>query len=136
MRERDGEPVNLRNVLVLLGIVITTLGLGYFATEFVDVISDWGRVASLALLTVLFVALGAHFEQSGVDTAVVPHSGWRWLKVNNALYVLGAVAAFSAVIAFFVVDDLDRIWKVAVTIALGLGLILFAAQRLERRRRD
>jgi uncharacterized membrane protein len=135
MSRLEGEAVNLRNVLVLLGIVVTTLGLVYFAMEFVDVISEWGRVASLALLSVVFVSLGAHFEQVGAATELYAHTGWRWLKVNNALYVLGAVAAFSAVVAFFFIDDLDRIWKVSATIALGLGLILVAARRLEHRPR-
>lgn len=126
--------VNLRNVLTLLGIVVTTLGVVFFATEFVDVISDWGRVASLVLLGVMFVALGVHFEQTAEGAAIASHTGWRWLKVNNALYVLGAIAAFAAVIAFFAVQDLGRLWKVGVTIALGLGLILVAARRLEHRR--
>lgn len=128
-----GEAVNLRNVLTLVGIVVTTLGLVFFATEFVDVISDWGRVASLALLTVVFVSLGVHFEQTSEGAALAPHSGWRWLKVNNALYLLGAISAFAAVVAFFAIDDLDRLWKVAATIALGLALILVAARRLDRR---
>lgn len=130
----SGEAVNLRNVLVLLGIVITTAGLVYFATEFVDLISDWGRVVALVLLAVVFVALGVHFEQSGA-AAVTAHTGWRWLKVNNALYVLAAVASFAAVVSFFVIDELDRIWKVAASIALGLGLIVVAAWRMERRPR-
>ncbi len=121
--------VNLRNVLTLLGIVITTGGMIYFATEFVDVISDWGRVLSLTLLGVMFVALGVHFEQTGASD-VTTRSGWRWLKVNNALYILGAVSAFAGVIAFFSIDALDRLYKVAVTVVLGLGLILVAARRL------
>lgn len=125
--------VNLRNVLTLLGIVVTTLGIVFFAMEFVDVISEWGRVASLVLLGVMFVALGVHFEQTAQGAAVASHTGWRWLKVNNALYVLAAIAAFAAVIAFFAIEDLDRLWKVGVTIALGLGLILVAAWRLDRR---
>jgi predicted Na+-dependent transporter len=128
--------VNLRNVLTLVGIVVTTLGVVFFATEFVDVISDWGRVISLVLLGVMFVALGVHFEQTSEGAAVASHSGWRWLKVNNALYILGAIAAFAAVIAFFAIDELARLWKVAVTIVLGLGLILVAARRLDRRPRD
>lgn len=127
------QAVNLRNVLVLLGIVITTVGLVYFATEFVDVISDWGRVVSLVLLGVVFVALGVHFEQAGESGEVVPHSGWRWLKATNALYLLGAVAAFAAVISFFSIETLDRVWKVLGTVAVGLGLILFAARRLGKR---
>ena len=130
---REGE-VNLRNVLVLLGIIITTAGLIYFATEFVDLISDWGRFASLLLLTVIFVALGAHFDDAGDATEVVGRRGWRWLKVTNALYVLGAIGALSTVIAFFAIDDLDRIWKVLGAIVGGLALIIVAARRMQTHR--
>ena len=125
--------VNLRNVLTLVGIVVTTLGIVYFAVEFSDVVSDWGRVASLALLCVMLVALGVHHEGGAEGAPVTSRSGWRWLKVANALYLLGAVAAFAAVVAFFAIDDLHRLWKVGATVALGLALILVAARRLDRK---
>lgn len=121
--------VNLRNVLVLLGIIITTAGLVYFATEFVDLISEWGRFASLGLLTVVFIALGAHFTQSGDATEIVGTHGWRWLRVTNALFVLGAIGTLATVIAFFTIDDVDRIYKVLFAILGGLALILVAARR-------
>lgn len=120
--------VSVRNVLVLLGIVVTVFGLAYFATEFIDVISDWGRVAAFVLLAVVFIALGMHFAQVGDATELLDRSGWRWLRVTNALYVLGAVCAAGSVIAFFAVDGVDRLVKVLVTIGLGIGLILVAAR--------
>lgn len=123
--------VNLRNVLVLLGIIITTSGLVYFATEFVDLISEWGRFVSLGLLTVVFVSLGVHFDHTPDATALVGRRGWRWLKVTNALYVLGAIGALSTVIAFFTIDELDRIWKVLGAIVGGLALIMAAARRMQ-----
>lgn len=123
--------VNLRNVLVLLGIVLTAMGVVFFATEFSDVISSWGRVLDLALFAVLFIALGVHFDARGDDVVVTAH-GWRWLRVTNALYILGAVATFAAVIAFFA-TDLDRLWKVLITILVGLALILGAAGLMRRR---
>jgi len=125
--------VNLRNVLVLLGIIITTAGMIYFAFEFVDLISEWGRFVSLALLTTVFVSLGAHFNQDADASELLAARGWRWLKVTNALFVLGAIGALSTVIAFFAIDDLDRIWKVLAAILGGLGLILVAARRLNPR---
>lgn len=123
--------VHTRNVLVLLGIILTAGGIIYFGTEFGVELSAWGRVLDLFLLGVVFVALGAHFGATGDPTELVERSGWRWLKVTNALYILGAVATFAALIAFFAVPDLDAIWKVAITIALGLALILVAARRIE-----
>lgn len=131
--EPRGHAVNLRNVLVLLGIVVTTASLLYFSFEFADLVSEWGRVASLVLLGVIFVALGVHFEQAG-ESEALSRSGWRWLKVTNALYVLGAVAAFASVVAFFAIQDLDRVWKVLVTLVIGLGLILAAARRFAPQR--
>lgn len=129
MSALDRPAVNLRNVLTLLGIIITTAGMIYFAVEFVDVISEWGRVVSLILLAVVFIALGVHFEQTGGDE-IATQRGWARLRVNTALYILGAVSSFAAVVAFFAVDDLDRLYKVAATIVLGLGLILAAARRM------
>ena len=128
--------VHTRNVLVLMGIIVTVFGLVYFATEFIDVISDWGRVASFVLLAVVFVSLGMHFGQAGDPTELVDRGGWRWLRVTNALYILGAVCAGGGVIAFFAVEGVDRLVKVLVTIGLGLGLILVAARRVDRRPRD
>lgn len=125
--------VNMRNVLVLLGIILTAGGVIYFATEFGVELSAWGRVLDLFLLGVVFVSLGYHFGSMGDPTELVERSGWRWLKVTNALYILGAVAAFAALIAFFAVPDLDAIWKVGITIGLGLGLILVAAWRWEKK---
>lgn len=122
--------VNLRNVLILLGIVLTTMGIVFFGTELSDLISEWGRVLDLTLFAVLFVALGVHFDAIGDDEIVGRH-GWRWLRVTNAFYLLGAIATFAMVIAFFQ-TDLDRIWKVLITIVLGLALILGAATLLRR----
>lgn len=133
MSETEERDVNVRNVLVLLGIIITTAGLVYFATEFVDLISEWGRFVSLALLTVVFVALGVHFDERPGGSVLVGHRGWRWLKVTNALYILGAIGALSATIAFFAIDDLDRLWKVLGAIVGGLALIVVAAQWRGRR---
>lgn len=123
--------LNLRNVLVLIGIVITTMGIVFFATEFSDLISGWGRVLDLALFAVLFVSLGVHFDEQG-DDELIGHRGWRWLRVTNALYILGAIATFGTVIAFFA-TDLDRIWKVLITIVLGFALILGAARVMGKR---
>lgn len=121
--------VNTRNVLVLLGIVMSIIGLAYFAIEFFADLSDWGRVLSFLLLGVMYVALGVHFGQSGDPTEVVERSGWRWLRVTNALYILGAICSGGSVIAFFAVDEIPRVVKLAIALGLGLALILYAARR-------
>lgn len=121
--------VQMRNVLVLLGIIITAGGILYFAVEFGGELSEWGRVIDLFLLGVVFIALGAHFSNAGDPTELIERSGWRWLRVTNALYILGAVATFSGLIAFFSVSDLRPIFKVAIAIVVGLALILAAARQ-------
>lgn len=128
----EGGAFHLRNVILFLGVIITTVGLIYFATAFSDLISDWGRVASLILLTVIYVSLGLHFAQN-VDDALIDRPGWKWVRVATALYILGLVAAFSAVISFLVIDDLSRIVKVFVTILFGLFLIVYAASRFQNK---
>lgn len=120
---------NLRNLLILVGIAITSIGLVYFSTEFIERISGWGRLLSMVLLTVVFVALGAHFEQGPETHDATALGGWRWLRVTTALYVLGLVASIVAVFVFLTMEDVDRIVKVLVTILFGLGLILVAARR-------
>lgn len=112
---------NFRVVVILLGVLVTSLGVVYFATEFIDRLSDWGIVLSLLLLTVVFVSLGLHFEQQPAPDA-------PWLRIPVALYALALVSGLVAAIRFLAIDELNRIVKVLVILALGLGM-LFAAAR-------
>lgn len=122
---------HLRNVLVLTGIVVAGVGIIYFASEFIDRLSPWTRVASLVLLAVMCTSLGRHFETRGEGTELVDRRGWRWLRVTTALYVLGLLSALSSVIAFLGLDDVDRLVKAAVAIAVGLGIVVFGARRFD-----
>jgi FtsH-binding integral membrane protein len=123
---------NFRNVLILLGLVITTVGLVYFATEFSDVISQWGRVIDLALLTLVYVSLGVHFAATEEGGELVRHKGWRWMRVTTAFYILGIVSGFAGVIAFLAIDELSRVTKLLVTIIVGLALIVVTAWKFGR----
>lgn len=113
----------VRTVLVLLGILVTSLGLVYFASEFMDRLSDAGIVLSLLLLTVIFVSLGLHFETQPASEPTT------WLRIPVALYLLAVVSGIVAAIRFLGMDGLDRIVKVLVVLAVGLGLIFVAARR-------
>lgn len=126
----ERRALHTRNVLVLVGILITAAGIIYFATEFIDRISEWGRLLAMVLLAVFFVALGVHFEQQGEGDELSARHGWRWLRVGSALFILGIVSAFVAAIVFLSMDEVDRVFKVLATIVVGLGLILFAARRV------
>lgn len=125
---------NFRNTVVLLGIIVTTIGVVYFATAFSGIISEWGRVLDFALLTVIYVALGLHFAAMETDPELVHARGWRWLRTTTAFYILGLVGGGATVIAFLNVDAVNRAIKLLVVVALGLGLILVAATRWGRDR--
>ncbi len=131
--EREGTLFHFRNILIFLGILVTAVGIVYFAVEFVDRLSEWGRVASLALLTAIFVALGVGFESEEDSGELVAAPGLRWLRVTSALYVIGLTSAFTTVVVFLGIDDLDPLVKLATTLVLGLGLILWAARRWPRK---
>lgn len=120
---------HLRNVTVLLGIVLTAVALVYLSTEFLERISQWGRLISLVLITIMLVSLGRHFEVAGEETTLADRSGFRWLRVTTAFYLLGLLAALTGVIVFLGIDDLDPIFKALAALAVGVGLILVAARR-------
>lgn len=124
---------NIRNTVVLMGVIVTTIGVVYFATEFADIISEWGRVLDFALLTVVYVSLGLHFAHLETGTELVHARGWKWLRTTTAFYILGLIGAGATVIAFLNVDAVDRALKLLIVVALGMGLILVAAQRLGKR---
>lgn len=129
----DRQPaLNAHNVLVLLGIIVTVVGIVYFATEFIDRLSNWGKLAILALLTGAFIALGAGFEDaSGGRLFSSPRL--RWARLPTALYLIGAVGGLVTVIFFVGMDEVDKRVKILGTIAVGLSLIFLAA-RLARSR--
>ena len=133
MSAEDRRTMHFRNVVILLGILVTSAGIIYFSTEFIDRISEWGRLASMLLLTTFFVALGLHFEQQGERDELSARPGWRWLRVGTALFILGLVSGFIAAVVFLSMDDIDRVVKVLVTIGAGLAMILVAARSLGRR---
>lgn len=129
MSETAGRIFHLRNVVLLVGVVVATIGTIYFAAELHDRISDAGRVASLLLLGLVYGGLGHHFQDER-EGLLVEKKGWRWLRVSTVLYGLGILAAGTSIFVFLGIDALDRLVKAAIVIALGLALILLAANRL------
>lgn len=129
----DRTVFNLRNVLLLAGVLVASIGTIYFATEISNRVSEWGRVVSLLLLSVVYGALGHHFETTGRSGVVLDKKGWRWLRVTSVLYLLGILAAGASIVVFLGIDAIDRLLRAAIVIVFGLGLILFAASRFEDR---
>jgi len=118
-------------VLVLTGIIISGIGIIYFASEFIDRLSPWTRVISLVLLGVLCTSLGRHSETTGEGANLVDREGWPWLRVTTALYLLGVLSVFASMVVFLGLNDVDRLVKAAVAIAAGLAIVVFGAQRLD-----
>jgi hypothetical protein len=52
-------------VLYGFGVLFCLAGVGYLAIEFVNNLSDSGRIASLLLTVGLFAFLGKYFEKLG-----------------------------------------------------------------------
>jgi hypothetical protein len=52
-------------VLYGFGILFCLAGVGYLAIEYVNNLSDFGRIASLLLTVGLFAFLGKYFEKLG-----------------------------------------------------------------------
>ncbi len=120
---------HLRNVLVLVGIVITGVGIIYFASEFIHRLSDWGRVSSLVLLGIVLLSVGRWFELTG-QGEIVEKEGWRWFRIPTALYLLAILSLLTAVIAFLAIDRVDRLVKAAVAILVGLTVLILGASRI------
>lgn len=136
MAEDQGTVFNLRNVLLLMGVILASIGTIYFATEIRTRISDWGRVISLLLLSVVYGGLGHHFELAGQSGIVLDKKGWRWLRVTSVLYLLGLLAVGTSVIVFLNIETIDRLLKAAIVTLFGLGMILFTASRFQREEPD
>ncbi len=128
-----GTVFNLRNVLLLIGVIVASIGTIYFATEISDRVSDWGRVVSLLLLSVVYGSLGHHFEVTGQWGLLVDKKGWRWLRITSVLYLLGILAAATSIFVFLGIDAIDRLVRAAIVIVAGLALILLAASRFQDR---
>ncbi|HUW44523.1 MAG TPA: hypothetical protein VMW50_01885 [Dehalococcoidia bacterium] len=56
----------MRNyILYGFGIVLCISGIVYLAAEYVEYLSDWGKLGCLILLIGLFSFLGRHFQELG-----------------------------------------------------------------------
>lgn len=128
-----GTVFNLRNVLLLIGVIVASIGTIYFATEISDRVSDGGRVVSLLLLSVVYGSLGHHFEVTGQWGVLVDKKGWRWLRITSVLYLLGILAAATSIVVFLGIDAIDRLVRAAIVIVAGLALILLAASWFQDR---
>ena len=52
-------------VLYGFGIVLCVCGVAYLAAEYVEYLSDWGKLGCLILSVGLFALLGKYFREQG-----------------------------------------------------------------------
>lgn len=121
---------HLRNVLLLMGVLVATIGTVYFATEIRTRISDGGRVVALLLLAFVYGGLAQHFDATGITGPAVDKDGWRWLRPTTLLFLLALLATVTSLFVFLSIDGIDRLMKAAVAILLGLALIVYGATKL------
>lgn len=125
-----GTVFHLRNVLLLLGVLVATIGTIYFATEIRTRMSDGGRVVALLLLAFVYGGLAQHFATTGTAGPAVDKRGWRWLRPSTLLFLLALLGAVTSLFVFLGIDGIDRLVKAGVAVLIGLGLIVYGATKL------
>ncbi len=53
-------------ILYGFGALLCLAGVGYLAAEYVQYLSDWGKLGALLLTVGLFTFLGKYFEKTGL----------------------------------------------------------------------
>jgi hypothetical protein len=58
--------MKLEYVLYGFGALLCIAGVAYLAAEYIQYLSDWGKMGALLLTVGLFAFLGKYFERSGM----------------------------------------------------------------------
>jgi len=58
--------MKLEYILYAFGTFLCIAGIAYLAAEYVQYLSEWGKIGSLLLTVGLFGFLGKYFERSGL----------------------------------------------------------------------
>ena len=57
--------IRLEYVLFVFGILFCLAGVGYLAAEYVQNLSEWGKLGALLLTVAMFAFLSKYFEDIG-----------------------------------------------------------------------
>ncbi len=118
----------LQGSLTFLGFVISIIAVIYFAGSYIPDVGEWTQLAALILLGVFFTFLGIYIRSTDVGG---PFFGEKllWLRPTYVLYLLAIISGIIAEIRFLTIDDVARPVKILVSLAIGVGLIVFVALR-------
>lgn len=122
----------LQGALTFLGFAISVIAVFYFAIEYIPRVSEWTQVAALVLLGFAFAYLGVYIRATVVGG---PFFGDHlpWLQPAYVLYLLAIISGIVAEIRFLAIDEVARPLKILVSLAIGIGLIVWVARRQARK---
>jgi hypothetical protein len=121
----------LQGALTFLGFAISIMAVFYFAFEYVfrPDISEWTRLAALALLGLCFAFLGVYLRDTTLGQPFFAGPRLAWLRPPVVMYLLALFAGIAAEAVFLNMDDVDRAVKILVSLLVGVGLIVLVARR-------
>lgn len=118
----------MQGALTFLGFVITIIAVIYFAGSYIPDVGEWTQLAALILLGAFFAFLGIYLRGTEVGQ---PFFGARllWLRPTYVLYLLAIISGIIAEIRFLTIDEVARPWKILISLAIGVGLIVLVARK-------
>lgn len=128
MRERT-----LQGALTFLGFALSVIAVFYFAIEYIPRVSEWTQVAALILLGAAFAYLGVYLRGTSVGQPFFSGPRLQWLRPPVVLYLLAIFSGIVAEIRFLSIDGVPKPLKILVSLAIGIGLIVFVARRASQR---
>ncbi len=118
----------LQGSLTFLGFAVSVIAVFYFAIEYIPQLNEWSRFAALILLGIAFAYLGVYLKATSVGG---PFFGdhLRWLRPPYVMYLLAIIAGIVAEMVFLGIDDVSRPIKILISLAAGVGLVIWVARR-------
>ena len=124
MKERT-----LQGALTFLGFVISLMAIFYFAVSYWRDISEWTRLAALALLGLAFAFLGVYLRDTFIGQPFFTGHRLSWLRPTNVLYLSALFCGIVDEIVFLNMDQVARPLKVLASLVVGVGLVVAVALR-------
>lgn len=118
----------LQGSLTFLGFMISIIAVIYFAGSYIPDVGAWTQLGALILMGLFFAYLGVYIRSTDVGG---PFFGEKlvWLRPTYVLYLLAIISGIVAEIRFLTIDDVARPIKILLSLAIGVGLIVFVAKR-------
>ncbi len=118
----------LQGSLTFLGFAISIIAVIFFAGSYIPDVAPWTQLVALILMGIFFAYLGVYIRSTDVGGPFFGDS-LRWLRPTYVLYLLAIISGIVAEIRFLTIDDVARPIKILVSLAIGVGLIVWVAKR-------